>query len=59
MTEAPVWFSGDMAAETEGATNQSQIVSKPCVQLIGKPATVRWNRIHQTSSAVRENGALI
>jgi hypothetical protein len=57
--EAPVWLSGDMAAETDEATNQSQIVSKPCVQLIGKPATVRCNRIHQTSRAVRESGALI
>jgi hypothetical protein len=59
MAEAPVWFSGDMTTETDEATNQSQIVSKPCVQLIGKPATVRWNRIHQTSSTVRESGALI
>lgn len=56
MAEAPVWFSDDMTAETSEATNQSQIASKPCVQLIGKPITVRWNHIHQTSRAVCESG---
>lgn len=56
MVEATLWFSDDMTIETSEAANQSQILSKPSVQLIGKPAPLRCSNIHQTSSTVRVSG---
>jgi hypothetical protein len=56
MFEAILWFSDDTTVETSDAANQSQIVSKSSVQLIGKPATLLWSSINQTSSTVHVSG---
>ena len=45
-----------MTIETSEAANQSQIVGKSSAQLIGKPATLRWSIIHQTSGTARVTG---